>query len=71
MSCIDKKILFLSPYSSLDKSFDKMKIEKNRIAVVREGKEILGIVTLQDILVSLVGKMTDEKDKLLPKKIEN
>jgi Mg2+/Co2+ transporter CorB len=71
MSCIDKKILFLSTYSSLDKSFDKMKIEKNRIAVVREGKEILGIVTLQDILVSLVGKMTDEKDKLLPKKIEN
>jgi len=68
-NCIEKKIVFLSPYDALDKAFEKISSSNCRLAIVKERNKILGVITLQDILVSLVGKMTDEKDKLLPIKV--
>jgi CBS domain containing-hemolysin-like protein len=53
----------------IDKVFEKIRTENYRMAIVKEKKEVVGIITLQDILVSLVGKMSDEKEKLLPKEL--
>jgi CBS domain containing-hemolysin-like protein len=64
---IEKKKVFISPQDKLNKAFEKMQSANCQLAIVRENKKVLGIVTLQDILNALVGKMRDEKEKVTQK----
>lgn len=66
---IEKKILFFSPQEKLDRVFEKLQINYCHLAIIKEKNKLLGIITLQNILNSLVGKMRDEKDKLLPQRL--
>lgn len=65
MDYIDKKIIYLSPQDKLDYALTRLKNANCRLAVIREKKKLLGIITLQDILSALVGKIRDERDILL------
>jgi putative hemolysin len=66
---IDKKLIFVSPDEKLDKVFEKLQLNYCHLAIVKINKRLLGIITLQNILNSLVGKMSDEKDRLLPRRL--
>jgi len=61
---IDKKFTIVRPHEKLNKVFEKLQNNYRHLAIVKSNKNILGIITLQDILNALVGKMKDEKDKL-------
>ncbi len=55
--------LFISEYTPADHALSEMSKHKTSIAfVTRDGGEVSGIVTVEDILESLVGKMDDETD---------
>ncbi|CAG8648301.1 5013_t:CDS:2, partial [Ambispora gerdemannii] len=54
----------------LDKVLAKLRTANCRLAFVCEGKKFLGVITLQDILGALVGKIKDERDRLLPALID-
>ena len=54
-----------SPHDKLDKVLTKLQTANCRLAIVREKKRLLGIITLQDVLSSLVGKIRDEREILL------
>ncbi|CAG8797321.1 19110_t:CDS:2, partial [Racocetra persica] len=49
----------------LDKVLTKLQTTNSRMAVIQEKKKLLGIITLQDVLSALVGKIKDEKEILL------
>lgn len=53
--------LFLSSDETLDDAFEKMNIEKVHLAIVKEGDEVIGIVTMEDVLEELVENI-DEKE---------
>ncbi|CAG8755206.1 10422_t:CDS:2, partial [Cetraspora pellucida] len=53
----------------LDKVLTKLQTTNSRMAVIQEKKKLLGIITLQDVLSALVGKIKDEKEILsLPRR---
>jgi CBS domain containing-hemolysin-like protein len=62
---IDKRIVHFSPDEKLDKVLSKLQTSNCRLAIIKEGKKNRGIVTLQDVLSALVGKIRDERDILL------
>ena len=62
---VDKKVIRLSPQDKLDKVLTKLQNNNCRLAIVQEKKRLLGIVTLQDVLGALVGKIRDEREILL------
>ncbi|CAG8834118.1 21069_t:CDS:1, partial [Racocetra persica] len=49
----------------LDKVLTELQTTSSRMAVIQEKKKLLGIITLQDVLSALVGKIRDEKEILL------
>ncbi|CAI2174719.1 1730_t:CDS:2 [Funneliformis geosporum] len=61
---INKEFITARAHEKLDKVFEKLQNNYCYLAIVKSGKNILGIITLQDILNALVGKMKDEKDKI-------
>ncbi|WNE41154.1 MAG: Inosine-5'-monophosphate dehydrogenase [Mycoplasmataceae bacterium] len=62
---VDKGIVVFDSDEKLDKILTKLKNTSSRLAVVQEKKKILGIITLQDVLGALVGKIRDEREILL------
>jgi CBS domain containing-hemolysin-like protein len=58
-------LTIVSPYEKLNKVFEKLQDNYCHFAIVKTKKRFSGIVTLQNILNSLVGKMRDERDILL------
>jgi len=62
---IDKRVVRFSPEDKLDKVLIKLQTTNCRLGVIQEKKKFLGIITLQDVLSALVGKIRDERDILL------
>jgi CBS domain containing-hemolysin-like protein len=62
---IDKGIVIFDSNEKLDKILTKLKNTNSRLAIVQEKKKLLGIITLQDVLGALVGKIRDEREILL------
>lgn len=58
---INKNIIFLKKDTKLSNALEILKNSRSHISIVKENDKILGIVTLKDILGSLVGKIYDEK----------
>jgi putative hemolysin len=61
---IDKHFVIVGPQEKLNKVFEKLQNNYRHLAIVKNNRNILGIITSQDILDTLVGKMKDEKDQL-------
>src|SRR5581483_11258594 len=61
---ISKEIVCFSPDEKLDKVLSKIKRKNCRLAFVKKKGKIIGIVTLHDILSTLVGKIKDEREAL-------
>jgi CBS domain containing-hemolysin-like protein len=61
---INKEFVTVRPHEKLDKVFEKLQNNYCYLAIVKSGRSILGIITLQDTLNALVGKMKHEKDKI-------
>jgi len=61
---INKEFVTVQPHEKLDKVFEKLQNNYCYLAIVKSGRDTLGIITLQDALNALVGKMKDEKDKI-------
>src|SRR6266513_160911 len=62
---IDKKVICFSPDEKLDKVLTRLQSSNRRLAIVKEEKRIIGIVTLHDVLGTLVGKIGEERETLL------
>jgi CBS domain containing-hemolysin-like protein len=62
---INKEVIYFSPDEKLDKVLSKLKRRNCRLAFVKEKERIIGIVTLHDVLSTLVGKIKDEREALL------
>ena len=62
---IDRKIIYFLPHDKLDKILTKLRGSNCRLAIIRKEKKMLGIVTIQDVLGALVGKIRDEREVLL------
>jgi putative hemolysin len=62
---IDKRVIRFSPSDKLDKVLIKLQTNNCRLAIIQEKKKLLGIITLQDVLGALVGKIRDEREILL------
>jgi len=57
--------MFLRNTIKIDKAFRKMQREKNHIAIVKDSdNKTLGLITMEDLLESLVGEIYDEFDDL-------
>src|SRR5215212_5351419 len=68
---IDKRIVYLSPNDKLDVALAKLQTSNCRLAIIREKKRLSGIITLQDVLSTLVGKIRDEREiLLLPRRLD-
>ncbi len=59
-----RAMLVTSPDRSVEDLLFAMRSSQVHLAVVREGKTSLGIVTLEDILESIVGDIIDETDRI-------
>ncbi|MCE8162675.1 MAG: DUF21 domain-containing protein [Candidatus Moeniiplasma glomeromycotorum] len=70
-SQIDKKVAYLFPSTKLDKAFEKSQNLRCKMMLVRTQRSsktthLLGIITLHDILNSLVGKIDNNLEKTFP-----
>ena len=64
-----RKPKFIAPEEKIFDAFKKMQKENQMIAIVRDrDSKILGVVTLEDIIEKVVGKISDEYDIEAPKK---
>ena len=61
---ITRPLKTIAPELPLSKALQEMMSENVHMALVREGGSTLGIITLEDILETLVGQITDEYDRL-------
>lgn len=60
-------IIFVSQYDTLDKVLQEMKISQTHFALIKKNHNssvILGLVTMENILENLVGKIYDENDEI-------
>ena len=65
ISSIMKKPFFVLETKKIDDMLAEFKKRKTHLAIVRNKKEkVLGIVSIEDVLEKLVGKIYDETDKL-------
>ncbi|CAJ0905767.1 5728_t:CDS:1, partial [Entrophospora sp. SA101] len=49
----------------------KLQASNCRLAIIQEKKRLSGIITLQDVLSTLVGKIRDEREiLLLPRRLD-
>ena len=62
---IDKRVIYFSHQDRLDKVLTKLQVNNCRLAIIQQKKRFLGIITLQDVLEVLVGKIRDEREMLL------
>lgn len=60
-SHINDEVVFLKKETKLNKALEMLRSSRSHIAVVKEGHKIVGIITLNDILGTLVGKIYDER----------
>jgi CBS domain containing-hemolysin-like protein len=58
---INTETIFLKKETKLNKALEILRNSRSHIAVIKEGRMIFGIITLNDILGALVGKIYDEK----------
>ena len=59
-----RKPMFINPEKKIFNAFRKLQSERQMIAIVKNKKgEVLGILTLEDIIEKVVGNITDEYDK--------
>ena len=63
LSAITREILSVSHTMTANKLLDLFKRKQIHIAVVKNRKHTVGIVTLEDVLEELVGEIEDEGDK--------
>ncbi|KLL02279.1 MAG: hymolysin-related protein [Mycoplasmataceae bacterium RC_NB112A] len=67
---IDRKVLHLAPSTKLNKAFEKSKNWNCKMIMVKTQKKstnnLLGIITLHDILNALIGKIQHKPEKTFP-----
>lgn len=61
---ITRPIKHVDMRTPVSQALQEMMAENAHMAIVTEGKEVRGIVTLEDIIEMLVGKIADEYDRL-------
>jgi putative hemolysin len=54
--------LFVPKYIAIDDLFKVFQTKQRHIAIVKDDENVLGLVTLEDLLEELVGEITDESD---------
>ena len=57
-----KPIFQVNEHEKIDNVFNRMRRKKSHIALVMRGEQVLGMVTMEDILEELVGEIEDETD---------
>lgn len=55
--------LRVEPRDRLQEVLPRMRRARRHVAVVEEGSEVLGLVTLEDVLEAIVGEINDETDR--------
>lgn len=58
-----RQVLFVSKEQKISEVFKEMQLNNQAIAIVKDDKHVLGIITIEDILEKIVGKIFDEFDK--------
>ncbi len=66
ISEIKREILKISAKERIDDVLRKMQKKAVHMAVIEEGGKVLGLVTLEDLIERLVGRIEDEHDKRKP-----
>ena len=61
---IVRELLFIPPEMYLDELLRLMREQQIHFAVVGKKSEYIGIVTLEDVLESIVGEIIDETDRI-------
>jgi len=58
-----RQALFVFKEQKISEVFKEMQLNNQAIAIVKDDKHVIGIVTIEDILEKIVGKIFDEFDK--------
>ena len=56
-------IVVVRPGKKISRTFKLLQSKHQHLAIVKEDKEVLGVVTMEDILEELVGEIKDENDE--------
>lgn len=63
VGAIARDVLVVPANMRSDHLLMRFRNDRVHLAVVRDGKQVVGLVTLEDVLEELVGEIEDEKDK--------